>query len=190
MMLARLGLHELQVRIARSKRIPCLAKPSMFGVRTERLPYAPQSSQPMSSAIIITKLGRELCAANRETSAKRQYASTYPILEITNPILCRKETVCRAVAVDRKPFVCPLEIPCIDAVPHVMRADGWNAPLLQRGYALQMGHYANRKALLSGAPHNDARFVRRPRWSRPPLATNANTSHRRGPVRRRCALYI
>ena len=56
--LARLGLHELIVRNALVKRIPFLAKRSIFGVRTLGFPAQPKSSQAMSSAMMSTMLGR------------------------------------------------------------------------------------------------------------------------------------
>src|SRR6185503_953728 len=86
MMLARLGLQELHVRIALSKRIPCFARRSIFGVRTERLPYGPQSSHPMSSAIRRTKFGRSLCAARMDGATaqnKKTQTGHHPIRETT-----------------------------------------------------------------------------------------------------------
>lgn len=83
-MLARLGLQELHVRIARSKRMPCFARRSIFGVRMARLPYGPQSSHPMSSAIRRTKFGRSLCAARRDGATaqkKKTQTGHHPIRE-------------------------------------------------------------------------------------------------------------
>lgn len=56
-MLARLGLQELAVRIALSKRIPREAIESILGVPATGDPNAPISCWETSSAIISTKLG-------------------------------------------------------------------------------------------------------------------------------------
>src|SRR5688572_31181217 len=99
MMLARLGLQELVVTNARLKRIPCCARRSMLGVRTALLPYGPQSSHAMSSAMRTKKLGRDSTAANAEpmTSVMQTHThqSTREIIEAILGFILR---FCRAVA--------------------------------------------------------------------------------------------
>ena len=73
-MLDRLGLQELAVRKARVKHRPSLASLSILGVRTVLCPYAPQSSQAMSSAIrrmILGRLARPAASANCGTNNSR-----------------------------------------------------------------------------------------------------------------------
>ena len=75
-MLARLGLQELAVRIALSKRIPRNAIASIFGVFAFSEPNTPISCGETSSAIISTKLGFEFAWANptRRRNKKNRYS--------------------------------------------------------------------------------------------------------------------
>src|SRR5947208_9406878 len=74
-MVERLELHDEQVRKARSKRRPSRASRSTFGVRIVLWPKAPHSSQPMSSAIRRTTLGRASAATAGAARARARRAA-------------------------------------------------------------------------------------------------------------------
>ena len=79
-MLARLGLQELAVRIALSKRIPRNAIASIFGVFAFSEPNTPISCGETSSAIISTKLGFEFAWAN--PTIRRNKKSLFSSMDI------------------------------------------------------------------------------------------------------------
>src|SRR5438067_6189641 len=88
MRLHRLGLHELAVTNARSKRRPSRASRERFGVRTAGLPNGSASSAPWSSAMrrtIFGGLATAGLAAIRHRSTTRRRRMAVSILPRTPP---------------------------------------------------------------------------------------------------------